>query len=88
MNNLKIGSRLALAFGLVLLIASMVAAVGVWRLQELAATTNFLVTKEAEKLQLANRLQETAALNWVRTRAMVRDNENDDDKDHHQHDVG
>ena len=78
MNNLKIGSRLALAFGLVLLIASMVAAVGVWRLQELAATTNFLVTKEAEKLQLANRLQETAALNWVRTRAMVRDNENDD----------
>ena len=78
MNNLKIGSRLALAFGLVLLIAALVAAVGVWRLQELAATTNFLVTKEAEKLQLATRLQETAALNWVRTRAMVRDNENDD----------
>ena len=78
MNNLKVGSRLALAFGLVLLIAALVAAVGIWRLQELAATTNFLVTKEAEKLNLATKLQETASLNWVRTRAMVRDNENDD----------
>ena len=77
MNNLKVGSRLALAFGLVLLIAALVAGVGVWRLQELAAATNVLVTKEAEKLELATKLQETASLNWVRTRAMVRDSNSD-----------
>ncbi len=77
MNNLKVGSRLALAFGLVLLIAALVATIGVWRLQDLAATTNFLVTKEAEKLDMATKLQETAALNWVRTRAMVRDSDSE-----------
>ena len=73
MNNFKVGSRLALAFGLVLLIAALVAAVGVWRLQDLANTTQILVTQDAEKLQLVTRLRQTAALNWVRTRAIVRD---------------
>ena len=77
LNNLKVGSRLALAFGLVLFIAVLVAGIGVWRLQELAGTTRFLVTKEAEKLQMARQLQETAALNWVRTRAMVHDSDSD-----------
>ncbi len=73
LNNIKVGSRLALAFGLVLLIATVVAGMGVWRLQALADSTHLLVTKEAEKLQLATQLQQTAALNWVRTRAIVRD---------------
>ena len=75
LNNIKVGSRLALAFGLVLLTAALVAAVGVWRMQELASTTHILVTRDADKLRLATQLQQTSELNWVRTRAIVRDND-------------
>jgi methyl-accepting chemotaxis protein len=75
LNNIKVGRRLALAFGLVLLTATLVAAVGVWRLQELASTTQILVTKDADKLRLATQLQQTSELNWVRTRAIIRDND-------------
>ena len=75
LNNIKVGSRLALAFGLVLLTAALVAAVGVWRIQELASTTQILVTTDADKLRLATQLQQTSELNWVRTRAIVRDSD-------------
>ena len=66
---------MALAFGLVLLTAALVAGVGVWRLQELASTTQRLVTEDTEKLKLAVSLQQISDLNWVRTRAMVLDND-------------
>ena len=75
LNNIKVGRRLALAFGLVLLTAALVAGVGVWRLQELASTTQRLVTEDTEKLKLAVSLQQISDLNWVRTRAMVLDND-------------
>ncbi|WP_027995844.1 methyl-accepting chemotaxis protein [Simplicispira psychrophila] len=75
LNNIKVGSRLALAFGLVLFIAALVASIGVWRLQDLASTTQVLTTKDTEKLQLVTQLRQTAALNWVRTRAIVRETE-------------
>ena len=75
LNNIKVGRRLALAFGLVLLTAALVAGVGVWRLQELASTTQRLVTEDTEKLKLAVSLHQISDLNWVRTRAMVLDND-------------
>ncbi|MBV8502961.1 MAG: HAMP domain-containing protein [Paucibacter sp.] len=73
MRNLKIGARLGLAFGVILLILAISVTVGVWRLQELAHTTRTLATIENEKLQLAVRWRQTIDLNWIRTRAAVFD---------------
>ena len=39
MNHLKIGTRLGLAFGLLLLITALIATVGVWRLSTLKEAT-------------------------------------------------
>ena len=73
LNNLKVASRLGLAFGLTLLITVVIAGIGVWRLQELAHTTRQLSTVDNEKLQMAVQWRQTIDLNWIRTRASVLD---------------
>ena len=73
LNNIKVGSRLALAFGLILLITAVIAAMGVWRLQELATTTRQLGVEDSEKLKMAVQWRQTIDLNWIRTRALVLD---------------
>jgi methyl-accepting chemotaxis protein len=75
LNDIKVGSRLALSFGLVLLITALMAGIGVWRLQELSNTTHQLATEDNEKLQLAVRWRQTIDLNWVRTRAAILDSD-------------
>ncbi|WP_137917631.1 methyl-accepting chemotaxis protein [Hydrogenophaga sp. 2FB] len=75
LNDIKVGSRLAVAFGLVLLITALMAGIGVWRLQELVDTTRKLATTENEKLQLAARWRQTIDINWVRTRAAILDSD-------------
>ncbi|RYF00807.1 MAG: HAMP domain-containing protein, partial [Comamonadaceae bacterium] len=73
LNHLRVGSRLALSFGLVLLITVLMAGIGVWRLQELAATTQQLTTTDNERLKAAMEWRQTIDLNWVRTRAAALD---------------
>ncbi|CDS50363.1 Methyl-accepting chemotaxis protein I (serine chemoreceptor protein) [Polaromonas sp. CG9_12] len=73
LNNIKVGSRLALAFGLILLITAVIAGIGVWRLQELASTTRQLGVEDSEKLKMAVRWRQTIDLNWIRTQASVLD---------------
>jgi methyl-accepting chemotaxis protein len=75
LNDIKVGSRLAVAFGLVLLITAVMAGIGVWRLQELTQTTRQLATTDNEKLQLAVRWRQTIDVNWVRTRAAILDSD-------------
>ena len=75
LNDIKVGSRLAISFGLVLLITALMAGIGVWRLQELSDTTHQLGTEDNEKLQLAVRWRQTIDLNWVRTRAAILDSD-------------
>jgi methyl-accepting chemotaxis protein len=75
LNQIKVGSRLALAFGLVLLITALMAGIGVWRLQELSSTTHRLATEDNEKLQLAVQWRQTIDVNWVRTRAAILDSD-------------
>lgn len=72
-RHFRIGTRLALAFGIILLILATTVGVGVWRLQELAATSRALATVDNEKLQLAVRWRQTIDLNWVRTKAAILD---------------
>jgi methyl-accepting chemotaxis protein len=73
LNNIKVGSRLALAFGLILLIMAGISAIGVWRLQGLADTTHQLGTIDNEKLKMAVQWRQTIDLNWIRTRASIMD---------------
>ncbi|MFI5445991.1 methyl-accepting chemotaxis protein [Polaromonas sp. UC242_47] len=73
LNNIKVGSRLALAFGLILLITAVIAIIGVWRLQELGATARQLGTEDSEKLKMAVQWRQTIDMNWIRTRAAVLD---------------
>jgi len=75
LNDIKVGSRLALSFGLVLLITALMAGIGVWRLQELSNTTHQLATEDNEKLQLAVQWRQTIDVNWVRTRAAILDSD-------------
>ncbi|MDP1685022.1 methyl-accepting chemotaxis protein [Hydrogenophaga sp.] len=75
LNDIKVGSRLALAFGMVLLITALMAGIGIWRLQELSDTTHQLATVDNEKLQLAARWRQTIDVNWVRTRAAILDSD-------------
>ncbi|MFT3815016.1 MAG: methyl-accepting chemotaxis protein [Acidovorax sp.] len=74
-RNLKIATRLGLAFGLVLLILVLCVGLGYWRLQELATTARALGTYENEKLQLAVTWRQTIDLNWVRTKAALLDSD-------------
>ena len=73
LNNIKVGSRLALAFGLILFITAVISGIGVWRLQELAGTTHQLGVEDSEKLKMAVQWRQTIDLNWIRTQAAVLD---------------
>ena len=73
LRTLRIGTRLALAFGAILLILATSVGVGVWRLQELANTARALATVENEKLQNAVAWRQTIDLNWIRTKAALLD---------------
>ena len=71
LRNLKIGSRLGLAFAMVLLLLSVSVTVGVWRINALADTARVLATTDNEKLKLATRWRQAIDSNWSRTRAVL-----------------
>ncbi|MGD9773781.1 methyl-accepting chemotaxis protein [Diaphorobacter sp.] len=73
LNDIKVGTRLGLAFGLVLLITVIIAGIGVWRLQELASVTQQLATTDNERLRAVLHWRQGIDLNWVRTRAVLLD---------------
>jgi methyl-accepting chemotaxis protein len=70
-RNLRIGSRLALAFGSILVIMVLCITAGVWRLGTLADRTHKLATADLEKQQLATEWLNTVSVNGVRTRAAL-----------------
>ena len=72
MNNLKIGARLSLAFGLILLITAAIAATGVWRLAVLKEASNRIATVEMERNALAQEWKAAIDLNWVRASASLK----------------
>ncbi|MBX9959905.1 MAG: HAMP domain-containing protein [Burkholderiaceae bacterium] len=74
-RDLRIATRLGLAFGVILLILVLCVGLGYWRLQELANTARALGTYENEKLQLAVTWRQTIDLNWIRTKAALLDSD-------------
>lgn len=77
LNNIKIRPRLALAFGLVLLITVVIAGLGVWRLQELEKVTQQLTTVDNERLRATMEWRQAIESNWIRTRAAALDSSTD-----------
>jgi len=72
MNNLKIGIRLGLAFGLVLLITALIAVIGVWRLGTLNATSQEIATTEMERSSLAQQWAANVNVQWVRAASALK----------------
>jgi methyl-accepting chemotaxis protein len=70
-RNLKIGRRLALAFGVVLLILVLSISLSVWRLHQLSTRMHAMATVDNLKQQLAAQWLATVTLNSVRTRAAL-----------------
>ena len=73
MSNLKIGARLSLAFGLVLLITATIAATGVLRLAAYSRRPAMrIATVEMERNALAQEWKAAIDLNWVRASASLK----------------
>ncbi len=73
LRNLRIGTRLSLTFGLILLLMGGGLGVGLWRIHDLADTNHRLGTVETEKLSVAHQWRAIVEFNWIRTLAIVRD---------------
>ncbi len=71
LGKLKIGSRLGLAFGIILLLLVISVAVGIWRIEALASQARVLATTDNEKLRTAVQWRQAIELNWIRTRAAL-----------------
>ena len=72
MSNLRIGTRLGLAFGLVLLITLLLAAVGMMRLNALKTASHDFATTQVERNTLAHQWETSIRINWVRAVAAIR----------------
>lgn len=72
MNNFKIGTRLGLAFDLVLLITAAIATLGVWRLAVLKDASVQIAHVEMERNALAQEWKAAIDLNWVRASASLK----------------
>ena len=77
LDKLKIGSRLGLAFGLLLLITVLIGGTGVWRLQELSQATERMMEVDNERLRATVQWHQSVNLNWVRTQAALMDSGSD-----------
>ncbi len=75
LRSTRIGVRLALAFSIILVILAACVAVGVWRIGELAKTTEQVATTDSERLRLATQWRQFIDVNWVRTRALAMEND-------------
>lgn len=72
MNRLKIGTRLGLAFGLVLIVTALIAWIGIWRLAELKGASERIANVELERSALAHEWKAAIDVNWVRASASLK----------------
>jgi len=73
-KNLRIGARLGIAFGLLLVLMAFMAVMGIWRLQEVAEATGKM--EESAKIErLSHQWYLGNVANAVRTSARVRSND-------------
>ncbi|MEG3061391.1 MAG: methyl-accepting chemotaxis protein, partial [Comamonas sp.] len=70
--HLKIGTRLTLAFSILLLITAGIAGMGVWRLESLKEANQAIATVHTQRSLLTQRWASWIEANWVRTSAVMR----------------
>jgi len=70
--HLKIGTRLTLAFSVLLLITAGIAGMGVWRLEALKDANQAIATVQTQRSLLTQRWASLIEVNWVRTSAVMR----------------
>ena len=75
MNSLKIGTRLALAFGIMLVLIALIAGVGLWRVQASSSSTQDLTNVRMHSERMIAEWSKNTALNAVRTLAGSRVND-------------
>jgi len=71
-GNLKVGIRLGLGFGSVLVLLTLMAAIGIWRLQNVGTMSNALVTTELRQALLAKEEVKLIETNALRTIAAIK----------------
>ncbi len=69
---LRVGPRLGLGFGIVLLITLLISGIGIWRIEALAAESERVSTLEIERQAQVERWAAGLRLNWVRTEAFLK----------------
>jgi len=72
LRNLRVGTRLGLAFGAILLITALIALTGMWRIATLQQASDKLATQEIEQQLLVEGLAANVDANWVRTEAYLK----------------
>jgi methyl-accepting chemotaxis protein len=79
-KNLKIGTRLGMGFAVVLLFLGVIAGLGVWRLQSVGLATDMMAKEALVKERLAAEWLVATSTNSVRTFALVKSTDPDDQK--------
>lgn len=72
MSSMKVGIRLGLAFGLVLLITLLLVGIGMIRLSALKNASHEFATAQVEQSTLAHQWEANININWVRAVASIR----------------
>ncbi|NDP65007.1 MAG: HAMP domain-containing protein, partial [Polaromonas sp.] len=72
MRNLRIGIRLALGFGVVLLLLAIISGLGVWRLQEVGNAADAMARRTLVKERIASEWLVATSTNSIRTFALVK----------------
>ncbi len=70
--NFKIGWRLAMAFGAILLLTTLMIVMSIWRLQEVGQSTDYMVKQMLVKERLSVDWLRSVSLNGVRTAAVTK----------------
>ena len=71
-RNLRVGPRLGLGFGAILLITALLALTGIWRIGALKDASEQVATREIELRTLVDDWAADVRLNWVRTEAFLK----------------
>ncbi len=72
LSNLSVGLRLGASFSAILLITTLIAGTGMWRIASLQSASERVATQEIEQQTLVENWASDIRLNWVRTEAFLK----------------
>jgi methyl-accepting chemotaxis protein len=75
LSNLKIGTRLGLAFAVILAITAAISGIGVWQVGSLKEVSKQIATVELQRSMLSQRWASQIRINWVRAASALTTND-------------